>query len=377
MLKYRSWLLCLSLFCSVLDISAKQLKVLHLSFHLGCIKDFEVVAQALDLDLTSWYILENKESRDKLDNVGKWNSIYNIGHARAKRMWERNKKYFNQFDVIVTSDTVALSRIFLQNNWQKPLIIWMCNRFDYSDPEDSGDNFPDQEYYDLIRKAAHQKNVKLVGYVAYEHFYAAQGRGVDTGNCIIKPCGSLESAPRNGGASAIPASVNKEETFFIIPRLKPDQVANLVNKCDQLGIKTYCGPYNGPYDLKDFKGIIHLPYQWSNLALFENIQLGLPHFIPSPAFARELSRSRDHEKYRFIKGYKGGAFRHIELSEWYCSEHKEIMVYFDSWQDLQYKINTIDFPALKERIKNFALAHRQEMLSRWHSVFRDVGAFKN
>ena len=61
------------------------------------------------------------------------NAVYNIGHQRAETVWNRHKDYFDKFDVIVTSDTAPLSRIFLQNGWRKPLIIWVCNRFDYCD----------------------------------------------------------------------------------------------------------------------------------------------------------------------------------------------------------------------------------------------------
>ena len=34
----------------------QKLKVLHITFHEGCKKDFEEVARELDLDLTSWFV---------------------------------------------------------------------------------------------------------------------------------------------------------------------------------------------------------------------------------------------------------------------------------------------------------------------------------
>lgn len=345
--------------------SVKPLKVLHVSFHLGCIKDFELVGKELGLDVTPWYVLESKESHDRFDSVGDWNAIYNIGHARAQRIWENNKEYFNQFDVIVTSDTAPLSRVFLQNDWQKPLIIWICNRFDYCDWQNSGDNFPDAEYYNLINKAATKKNVKIVGYVAYEHLYA-RSKGVNTGDLIIKPCGTFETSTRNNTQHSIAASVNKENSFFIPPRLEPHQVEHLKNKCASLGINTYCGAYNGPADLKDFKGVINFPYAWSNLALFENIQLGLPIFVPTIRFLQELAGSPESHMYRFF------THTNYEYSEWYCPEHKDIFIYFDSWADLQHKAQTIDFVQLKEKTKAFGIEHKKEMLKRWTDVFDDA-----
>src|SRR5271154_4177159 len=122
---------------------AKQLKVLHLSFHKGCSKDFEYIAQQLDLDLSSLFIQEQPSRW--LDGKTVGSAIYSIGHDRAAAIWEKHKNYFDQFDVIITSDTAPLARIFLQNKWSKPLIIWICNRFDYCDQASRDCNFPDQE----------------------------------------------------------------------------------------------------------------------------------------------------------------------------------------------------------------------------------------
>jgi hypothetical protein len=102
----------LFIFAEALD-RHRPLKVLHMALHKGCINDFAEVARELSLDLTSWFIQDDPV---RFDKHARGNAIYNIGHDRAKRVWENNKDYFNQFDVIVTSDpaprwgsTVALT----------------------------------------------------------------------------------------------------------------------------------------------------------------------------------------------------------------------------------------------------------------------------
>jgi hypothetical protein len=157
----------------------RPLKVLHMTFHNGCKEDFIDVAQELDLDLTSWYVQSLPQNFWEGFNAG--NGIYNVTHERAARVWDRHKDFFNTFDVIVTSDTAPLSRIFLQNGWNKPLIIWVCNRFDYGVEGDT-------EYYELLRKATHMNNVKIIAYTPYEHVYM-QSRGISSGNLSIKPLG--------------------------------------------------------------------------------------------------------------------------------------------------------------------------------------------
>jgi len=341
-----------------------QLKVLHISFHKGCINDFKEVAQALNLDLTSWYIHDNPLN---FDGVTRGNAIYNIGHVRAQRVWERHKDYFNSFDVVITSDTTPLSRIFLQNNFKKPLIIWVCNRFDYCDVPSLDCRFPDQEYRKLLDRAWMQPNRFVVGYTPYEHVYARR-KGVDTGDLTIKPIGTLPSELWDESHSAFKHIV-KSETLFIFPRFDAQHQSYFIkHSCAHVGLKTCCAPYNGPDDLINFKGVIFIPYAWSNLALFENLQRGIIHFVPTEKFLRQLVAQRAP-----IRGLTKQLLTDSSLStlnEWYCSEYRDLFIYFDSWQDLAHKVATIDYNHLQERIKQKGKQHRQTMLQRWQNIFR-------
>jgi len=340
-----------------------NLKVLHLSFHLGCIKDFEEVAQNLGLDLTSWYILSSDLPNNYFDGKNSGNAVYNIGHGRANAVWNKHRDYFNKFDVIITSDTAPLSRIFLQNGWSKPLVIWICNRFDYFDRVSLDCNFPDKEYYELFKQATNLANVRIVGYTPYEKFYAAQ-KGINIGNLLIKPLGKLAWHVEKLSTSFIPKQINKTETIFVTPRLSQKQLGYLVQQCEMVGVKTYSGRYNGPDDLKGFKGVITIPYAWSTFALFENIQNGLIHFIPSEKFMRELSN--------YGLSFHTFTLDHFELSEWYCPENRGVIVYFDSWKDLKHKIDSLDFEKMKARLHEFGLQHRKEMLNRWEKLFASL-----
>lgn len=353
--KIHPLLTCIILFLSALS-NAKQLKILHLSFHRGCINDFEYVAKQLNLDLTSCYIHDQPPLW--LDGETKGSTIYTIGHNRAEKIWKKHQDYFNQFDVVVTSDTAPLARIFLQNNWKKPLIIWICNRFDYCDQASRDCHFPDPEFYQLFRDALYKKNVHIAAYTPFEHYYTKLN-GVDTGTNTIKPC----AQPMNVfETSLIPEHVRKQETFFIPPYHNDTIFCNLAQICTQLGIPVYNGRYAGPGDLQDFKGIIHIPYAWSNLALFENLQNGVPYFIPSQKFILELRTQGDF----FFNMMDGST---VALSEWYLPENKAVFIYFDSWADLAEKVRTTNFPACKQRIKKFAQNHHDTMLARWNQIF--------
>lgn len=345
----------------LLPLVAQPLKVLHLSFHKGCIKDFEYVAKQLNLEVTSLFVQAQEPKWLDGETIG--NNIYNIGHDRAEKAWLKNKDFFDQFDVVVTSDTAPLARIFLQNGWKKPLIIWVCNRFDYHDGSQPDCLFPDPEYYELFRKAHLQSNVKIISYTPFEHYYAKL-KGVNIGNFTIKPCARPDNQCK---ASSIPPHIQKDKTFFIPPYLNDTHYMNVAQICNNMGIPAYAGRYNGPGDLKDFKGIIHLPYAWSNLALFENIQNGVPYFIPSKKFILQLAKRGN---YFFMMLNR----QTIKYSEWYAEENKELFTYFDSWKDLKEKIKKTDFPKLKTKITQFAQRHHDTMLNRWQTTFTTLTA---
>jgi hypothetical protein len=339
------------------------LKVLHISFHKGCIREVEGIAQALNLNLTSWYISDLPPFFFDPQTIG--NALYNIGHDRAARIWEKHKNYFNTFDVVFISDTSPLARIFLQNNFKKNLIIWISDRFDYFDRSTLDCKFPDEEYYALMRKASVLPNVKLIGTCPFEHYYAKR-KGVDTGSQVIKPCAPyIEEALHQ----QIPASIDKSSTFFMPSYHNETKFIDVEKKCKKLGISVYRGSFAGPKELLGFKGVIHLPYSWSTIALYVNSQLGLPYFVPSKRFMQKLYKQGGywHQDKKMLFGEDLFA-----LSEWYSGNNKEFITYFNSWDDLKKKIAQADFNLVKKKVQECALRHKEAQLRKWQESFETI-----
>jgi hypothetical protein len=376
---YLSYLLRIS-FCLMIPYEANAIeemikkppKILHLTFHKGCANEFEGIAKHFGLDLTTW-VIQNFPPK-WFDGISQGNALYNMGHDRAKRIWDLHKETFLEFDAIITSDTAPLSRIFLQNGWEKPLLIWICNRFDYCDCASLDCDFPDREYYQLFRLVNKLPNVKIIGYTAYEHYYA-RSKGVDTGSFIITPTGLFL---QKEFVSSIPENIAKEETIFLPPYHNERFFMDLSTHCSSLGISNYCGRYNGPKDLQNFKGIVHLPCAWSNLAFFENIGLGIPYFVPSKKFLKTLMQG-DHlfkkDNYFHTQSYSLLNENRFDLSEWFQPGREEIITYFDSWEDLKYKIATADYPLLRIKSRQYAEQHQSIMLERWSKIFDFISSY--
>lgn len=354
-----------------------QIKILHLSFHKGCIDDFEYVSKQLGLNLTSWFILDSYESGKKFYGKEYDLNIYNIRHEDAERIWNYNKAYFNTFDAIITSDTVPLCRIFLQNGWQKPLIIWICNRFDNRGGYDKNCIFPDNEFYDLMRKACCLPNVFIASYTPYEQEYALT-KGIVFPSLIIRPTGLSKAKADQSKESLIPEHINKPNTLYLAPRFyHQSHKEYVIKKCTFHGIKIYAGKYNGPDDLIGFKGVLHFPYQASTLAFFESLHRGLVYFVPSATFIKEILQKDGDVIPHFwhaepLNAERGSEFWH---SEFYRPEYEPLIVYFNSWQDLKEKIETTNYKAQQAEIRAFASWHAQTMIGRWSELFKKVTQF--
>ncbi len=345
----------------------KAFKILHIAFHKGCLNDIKSVVRTLNdqknrhkkIKLESWFIHDDTNRFEGLPHCG--DDIYNIHHLRAKRVWEKNKNYFLSFDLIITSDTAPLSRIFLENNCPVPLIIWVCNRFDYSVSRQKGVLFPDAAYYTLIQDAAFNKNVRIVSYTDYEHVYAKR-KGVNIGTQVIRPIGSNIVKASEEKSSLIPSDINKKETLFLTPRLTTRQSKKVVQECKQRGLKVWSGRYNGPDDLCGFKAVLFFPYAYSNLAVFENIQSGLVHFMPTKKFLLDLGYVWDQT-----------LRKNLNWCEWYNDRYKDIFIYFDSWQDLANKVSSINYDYYSDLAKKYSVYHSKKALADWQALFKGFG----
>jgi hypothetical protein len=294
------------------------------------------------------------------DGITKGNARYNIGHHRAETCWNNYKDFFNSFDLIITSDTTPISRVFLQNNFQKKLIIWICNRFDYFDGASLDCHFPDPEYYNLIKSIPLRPNVKMISNCEFENFYL-QSKGIPFKNEVIKPIGGVSTVYSECEFTDIP---NKSECFWIPQYHNETILMNLSAKLNQLEIPNFNGRHGGLNDLILFKGIICIPYAWSTIALFESLQLGMIYFIPSLDFIFELSRTGH---FWFQPPFQKDK---LKMSEWYSDENKDLFIYFDSWSDLKEKTTSLNFDEMRSKVKTYGEIHKNKYLSMWDRIIR-------
>jgi hypothetical protein len=241
------------------------------------------------------------------------------------------------------------------------LIIWVCNRFDYCiEPE-----YLDPEYYQLIRSIKNKKNVYIFGNTFIENIYSTNVKQVDIGNFIIKPLGKN----KNHVFLYKTYSEYDHEIFFIPSYHNETVLLNLSAKLDAIGIENKCEKWKEDMsELVGYKGIVCIPHSWSSIPFFEILQLGIVLFVPSESFLIELFEDGN---YWFQPPFNIQYGELLKISEWYAQEHKDLLVYFDSWSDLKTKIKNTNYQAKTQTMLNYGKLHEKETLERWNYIMND------
>jgi hypothetical protein len=336
------------------------MKFLHLTFHKGCELEIEYAFNKLGHDVTVMRFDDGET--EPFGTPTQQTKLYEVTHERAEKSWNKYREYYESFDAIITSDTCPVSRTFLQNGWKKPLLIWICNRFDYSIlPERY-----DPEFYQLLRDIPNRPNVRIFGNAVIENLYSTQFKNVDVGDFIIKPIGkNMESRELTKTYDS-----NDRNIFYIPPYHNETKLMNLSDVLTKLGIENRCERFpNHISELLEYKGVVCIPYAWSTIVFFERLQLGLVTFIPTQRFLIELFRQGN---WWFQPPFNINNPEALVISEWYCLEHADLFVFFDSWIDLMKKINVTNYEAKTKTILDFARRHEEESLARWKLVISSV-----
>lgn len=325
------------------------MKLLHVTFHSGTTLEVEYAFQKLGHEVTT-IRFEDGETED--------DQIYFIHYYRAEKFWNKYKDYIATFDGVITSDTCPISRAFLQYDYKKLLIIWICNRFDYY-------MFPetvDPLYYNLLRSVRERKNVFIVGNALLEAYHIAS-KNVDINNCVIRPIGKNFTPHdlRKNHNALTPRS----NLFFVPGYYNETKYMKMSEKLTEIGIPHEQRRFEDHQELSEYKAVITLPYAWSTIAFFERIQLGMVQFIPSISFLKELCKKGG---YLFQPPFERNNFELLEISEWYCDENKDLMVYFDSWTDLLAKTRITDYREMGQKILQYAERLEQQSLQGWKNI---------
>lgn len=315
------------------------MKILHLTFHGGCALEIEGIMSTLGHHV----------------NTIRPEACYNIGHELAEKLWFKYGMEWSRYDLVITSDTAPLARPFLQHNYQKPLLIWICNRFDYADQASNHCGFPDPEFYELFQAALGQPHVAVVPYTHFESVYCDY-RGIKLREPVIKPTGVY-------ARSSFRADCPEDHRCFIIPRHNETIMLNLAETLNQMEIPAVTHNYTHPSEIVQYKAVVSIPYSWSTLAGFANAGVGLTTFIPTQRFLRELFKNSN-----WFFPNLGLKTARLADAESYDQANSGFYRQFDNWEDLKAQLGTFRKTESTPHVLAAWQNHFTQQLARWSNL---------
>lgn len=329
------------------------MSALHLTSHIGTRKNIENVFKFLNI--------ENKLVTQKCINTS-----YYYNENTSNELWNYYSDKLDGINVLIFTDTSMIARPFLQNIEKHNclIIIYITNRFDWGIW-----GFRDDLYYNLYAEMSNHSRVVFCADNNYDQYYAL------TNNIKFLYEDSIKLTPLISENIIMP---NKNK-FFIYNR------GTQINKYEQ-----YLKTQNIEYDLYgegfdrfknnesicEYTGFIHLPYQTNIQSLWENLGYFIIYFIPSKTFIIELIR-QDNAWYYWEEKNRPYELlmKSIELSEWYNEDNQELFEYFESWDDLKYKIENINDEYIinkKHKIKSFIENSNNSNIQKWKNILKNL-----
>ena len=329
------------------------MNALHLTSHIGTTKNIQNVFKFLNI--------ENKLITQRCINY----SLY-YNEETANDMWNYYSDKLQDISVLIFTDTSMIARPFLQNIEKHNclIVVYITNRFDWGIW-----GFTDDFYYKLYSELSNHNRVVFCSDNNYDQYYAMTHNVKFLYDAPIKLTPIINE-------NIIKNSNNK---FFIYNR------GTKINKYEQ-----YLKTLNIDYDIYgegydrfentesicQYNGFIHLPYQTNIQSLWENLGYFIIYYIPSKNFITELIM-QDNSWYYWEEKNRPYELliQSITLSEWYNEENKEVFEYFDSWDDLKYKIeNTNDEYIIdkKNKIKAFIENSNKSNIEKWKNILNNL-----
>lgn len=340
------------------------MKILHLSFHYGCISDINYVMKKLGHEIDYEYL--NRKIP------------YHINESLAHSLWNQNKEKFNTYDVIITTDTVAISYIFLLHLAElKPsLIILNCNRFTYAMEHEV-------KFIQLLRDiqscAKYTHKVTYIPYTDFERIWCAR-HGLYLSERSIQPIGKYPQHINNKDIIIdCFKDLNKaymtediKDTMFIQTYHNHVRFMDLCKYLHQHQISNIFGGYANITELKPYKALVVLPDAFSKYFVYESIQEELVILVPSPKFLLNLVQQGGY--FFNIEGSGGRLTQeYVNLCEWY--KYPETRIYFDSFEEMVSIIKNLKsdkIESIKKWCRFYANVIDEEHMNQWKNIFNKI-----
>ncbi|MHB1510719.1 MAG: hypothetical protein ACYCST_15550 [Acidimicrobiales bacterium] len=356
-----------------------RLRLFNIDLHIGPIGDFRAITTPMGVDLTDWTISGHADviGRHREPVLGfnafNWSRL----SPRVVDMFlKRYGRYLDQFDGFVTTHTPAFATLFLR--LEKPIIALCSTRYERP--------FTDQPHLwhwldEQLRKGAADGQLHFVANNVADGAYLRHFTGIAS-TYIPSLCSYTYApyAPRDRRFAIASKSAMCTE------RIREDS-RNLARPIAELL------PARATWQERhSVRGWVHVPYNISQMAIFEQYWENVPIYIPDDDFLLRLWQQDPGGVLNELSMYQvlGLPTDHLpegdpnrvhdpDVIRWWLEKsdygpRRELseIVRFASFEHLSELLATQDDEALSERIRQSNIARRSAVVAAWEQTIESV-----
>lgn len=344
------------------------MKFFNLDCHISVIEDLKLIFASIGHTIDSWsisghnWVLNRHAANPEVINADTWKSL---DPNMIDRFNDKYRSILSKYDGFVCTYPPSFAQIFTEYN--KPIIVQIPIRYEVPYSNDATKWLALNKF--LIDGMAGGKIIVTANSI-YDQKYFSAFTGIDPVH--------IPSLCEYAGYRYAP----KHDSFLLASRITPS-VPSLVN-ISSLGRYKWS-------DLSAYKGVVVIPYNASQMSIFEFYTACMPIFAPSIEFLGSLMHDhRDQVMSELswnkilglppcsvISPFGPDPNNYVNLDimhEWaaysdiYDQQNMPYITYFDSFRDLEHKLNGCNLLAISGLMKRFNKEKKQRVINAWKYI---------
>ena len=312
-----------------------MIRLFNIDLHISVVADVVDILKD-EVDITNWSIsghnwVFGKPTADvKVVNQHTWK---NIDEEMIDQFFAHYKDELSQYDGFLVTHTPVFALLYEKFN--KPIIV--VNSCRYEQPFSWKGDIVAWDW--LNSKLKNMKNVHFISNNRADQEYLKLGAGIES-RYIPSLC--LYTGARYTGTREV---------------VRHDMYKS--------GYTWEC--------LYSHKAIMHVPYEISTMSIFEQYSANVPLLFPTKRFLKEL---------KTLKSVYGTLHPNLQVcadmdwwidrADYYNLPH---ITYFDSEQELNNIIQTLDFKDISKKMEAHNKVRREYVYQQWKKVIKDIKEF--
>lgn len=333
------------------------MRIFCLDLHIGPVRDFKTIVQSVrpDIEIVVWNLSghmwvfgETTSSVDIISNATDW---FDFDETLIQKFQDRYDSFLSEFDAFFVAH--AFSTLMVYEKYNKPIYCWNTCRYDL--PFNFVHKNPAMldPYHQCIRRLHTAGLLRGFANNLADQEYIRLGTGV-----------TLPLLPTLGDYTGIVHRPTVNKFLWYSDQPAPFMLPNL------LALKQQGYSWSS---LGSYRGIIHIPYEISTMSIAEHYTAGIPIFVPSKAFLKQLwvngapwqsmSAYWGKSAPRYFDGCHTMNFW-IDRADFYNNEWMPYVYTFNSYSQLTTMLQTFRDETREKRL-DWLKTRRVRVLNAW------------